>query len=153
MATLSILKRASKLPRSFSFSRVSGNPRQLRFEIPGAVGSPWEGLRVKGLLEFPLSYPTGSVSFFVRPSIYHPNVDPYDGLVCVGAQSPDKLAVLKTGKCVDFHCSVLMTLHSVMLFANPGDCYNQDAAALYARDKALYKAKARADALKKFSKF
>ena len=42
MATLSILKRASKLPRSFSFSRVSGNPRQLRFEIPGAVGSPWE---------------------------------------------------------------------------------------------------------------
>lgn len=79
---IGVLTRKKELPATFKISKDSESCRVWNFSLPGAKGSPWEGYQITGKLLFAPAYPKGSVSIFFKPAIYHPNVDPMDGLVC-----------------------------------------------------------------------
>ena len=69
--------------------------------MPGAMGSPWDGFEVSGKLEFPMGYPEGSISIFLQPVIFHPNIHPSDGLMCDISIKSEGIKKVKTCKNYD----------------------------------------------------
>ena len=73
---------SKELPSTFFLSKEKSECRVWNFSLPGPKRSPWEGYMLSGELVFPVSYPEGSIAIYLKPSVFHPNIDPTDGLVC-----------------------------------------------------------------------
>ena len=96
---LKLMKVMGEVPSTFWFSKERSNCRVWNFKIPGAKRSAWEGYELSGKLVFPPNYPKGSIAIYLKPAIFHPNIDPFDGLVCdasISAQGLDRLSSRKS---------------------------------------------------------
>ena len=77
-----IMKLRKEIPSCLSIKKSSKSCYEWKFTLPGPKGSPWEDFLLSGKLLFPASYPDGSISIVMEPPLFHPNIDPSDGLVC-----------------------------------------------------------------------
>ncbi|CAK0736751.1 Ubiquitin-conjugating enzyme E2 5 [Coccomyxa viridis] len=114
---------------------VNDNVNELYVEFKGPKESPYEGGFWRVHVELPDAYPYKSPSIGFVNRIYHPNVDEMAGSVCLDVinqtWSPmfDLLNVFET------------FLPQLLLYPNPTDPLNGEAAALLMREPEAYNAK------------
>ncbi|KAK9820877.1 hypothetical protein WJX74_000431 [Apatococcus lobatus] len=114
-------------------------------EFKGPPDSPYEGGYWRVRVELPDAYPYKSPSIGFINKIYHPNVDEMAGSVCLDVinqtWSPmfDLLNVFET------------FLPQLLLYPNPSDPLNGEAAALLLREPEMYKAKVK-DYVQRYAK-
>ncbi|XP_022684538.1 ubiquitin-conjugating enzyme E2 28-like [Setaria italica] len=115
---------------------------RLRWQVVvvGPEGSPYDGGVFAVRLEFPRDYPFKAPKVFFATKVYHPNVDPRTGLVCLDfltdknwwtpAWSVDKVLLV-----------VVSLLHEPVM---DGVAINREAAYLYKKKRLVYEEIARA---------
>ncbi|XP_051141315.1 ubiquitin-conjugating enzyme E2 4-like [Andrographis paniculata] len=121
----------------YAVETINDGINELNVEFHGPKESPYEGGVWKVRVELPDAYPYKSPSIGFVNKIFHPNVDELSGSVCLDvinqSWSPmfDLLNVFE------------VFLPQLLLYPNPSDPLNGDAASLMMKDKAQYDQKVR----------
>ncbi|CAI0455654.1 unnamed protein product [Linum tenue] len=116
----------------YTVETINDGINEFNVEFHGPKESLYEGGVWKVRVELPDAYPYKSPSIGFLNKIYHPNVDEMSGSVCLDvinqSWSPmfDLLNVFE------------VFLPQLLLYPNPGDPLNADAAALMMNDKKQY---------------
>ncbi|GBF93293.1 ubiquitin-conjugating enzyme E2 [Raphidocelis subcapitata] len=127
---------------------VEDNISEFCVHFAGPKDSPYEGGVWKVHVELPESYPYKSPSIGFHNKLYHPNVDEGSGSVCLDVinqtWSPmfDLINVFETWSPMFDLINVFeVFLPQLLLYPNPTDPLNGEAAALLMRDPAGYAAR------------
>lgn len=110
---------------------------ELYVTFKGPKGSLYEGGTWKVHVELPESYPYKSPSIGFVNRIYHPNVDESAGSVCLDIINQSWSPMFDLFNVFD------QFLPQLLLYPNPSDPLNGEAAALMMRDSEAYKEKVR----------
>ncbi|KAK3926371.1 Protein PEROXIN-4 [Frankliniella fusca] len=80
-----VLKDIARLAKSTSdiFPLDGSDMTSIKAAIAGKVGTPFEGGMFSVTISIPTEYPFKYPKFHIKDKIFHPNVHPYDGRVCV----------------------------------------------------------------------
>jgi len=118
--------------RDYKVETVKDCLNEFYVEFKGPRDSPYNGRVWKIHVEIPDAYPYKSPSIGFLNRIYHPNVDEMSGSVC--------LDVLNQSWSPMFDLSNIFEvfLPQLLLYPNPTDPLNEEAAALMMRDRNLY---------------
>ncbi|GBF93291.1 ubiquitin-conjugating enzyme E2 [Raphidocelis subcapitata] len=119
----------------FSVELVNDNICDLTVDFVGPKDSPYEGGVWKVHVELPESYPYKSPSIGFHNKIYHPNVDFRSGSVCLDVINQTWSPMF------DLINVFEVFLPQLLLYPNPTDPLNGEAAALLMRDPAGYAAR------------
>ncbi|KIZ01797.1 ubiquitin-conjugating enzyme E2 H [Monoraphidium neglectum] len=114
---------------------VDDNICEFTVEFGGPKDSPYEGGVWKVHVELPESYPYKSPSIGFVNKIYHPNVDEGAGSVCLDVINQTWSPMF------DLINVFEVFLPQLLLYPNPTDPLNGEAAALLMRDPAAYNAR------------
>ena len=121
----------------YKVNLVDDNPSDIYVVFHGPKDSPYQGGSWRVHVELPDGYPYKSPSIGFCNRLYHPNVDEMSGAVCLDVinqtWSPmfDLLNVFE------------VFLPQLLLYPNPADPLNGEAAALMLREPERYQAKIR----------
>ncbi|KAF3775672.1 Ubiquitin-conjugating enzyme E2 5 [Nymphaea thermarum] len=121
----------------YAVETINDGIGEFNVEFRGPKDSPYEGGFWKVHVELPEAYPYKSPSIGFLNKIFHPNVDELSGSVCLDVinqtWSPmfDLLNVFE------------VFLPQLLLYPNPTDPLNSDAASLMMRDKQQFEQKVR----------
>lgn len=109
----------------------SGDLSCLRFELDGPEGTPFREGRFLVALEFDEQYPEVPPRGFFRTPIFHPNVAPETGDICVNAlkRDWDKSLGLR---------HILVVIRCLLVEPNPESALNEVAGRLLLEDYAAY---------------
>jgi len=110
----------------------ANSPRDFYVKLQGPKTSPYEGGIWKVHVTLPQNYPYSSPSIGFCNTIYHPNVDQASGSVCLDVINQTWSPMF------DLVNVFSVFLPQLLLYPNPSDPLNGEAAALMLQDKANY---------------
>ncbi|MBA0861451.1 hypothetical protein Goshw_027964 [Gossypium schwendimanii] len=130
----------------YKVEMINDGMQEFYVEFNGPKDSPYHGGVWKIRVELPDAYPYKSPSIGFINKIYHPNVDEMSGSVCLDVINQTWSPMF--GK----HCTLYLVflilsylvnvfevfLPQLLLYPNPSDPLNGEAAALMMRDRAAY---------------
>jgi len=116
---------------------VGESPAEYFITFYGPKDSPYEGGRWKVRVELPPQYPYKSPSIGFINKIYHPNVDEASGSVCLDVINQTWSPMFDLVNIFE------VFLPQLLLYPNPTDPLNGEAAALALKEPERYKAKIR----------
>eukprot|EP00457_Paulinella_chromatophora_P012002 gb/GEZN01012172.1/.p1 GENE.gb/GEZN01012172.1/~~gb/GEZN01012172.1/.p1 ORF type:complete len:219 (+),score=39.28 gb/GEZN01012172.1/:77-733(+) len=124
------------LVSNFEVSQTDSKER-LFVKFEGPKDSPYEGGIWKVLVSLPVAYPFKSPSIGFCNKIYHPNIDLASGSVCLDVINQTWSPMF------DLVNIFSIFLPQLLLYPNPSDPLNGEAAALLLQDKASYEKRVR----------
>ena len=114
---------------------INNSTKEFEVDFEGPADSPYEGGTWQVRVELPEDYPYKSPSIGFKNRMYHPNVDETAGSVCLDV-------INQTWSPMYDLVNVFETfLPQLLLYPNPTDPLNGEAAALLLREPEAYKTK------------
>ncbi|TID21638.1 Ubiquitin-conjugating enzyme E2 S-C [Venturia nashicola] len=104
--------------------------------LTGAEGTPFSSGLFALDLKMPPTYPQSAPTAFFRTKIFHPNVDPATGAICVDTLKRDWTSTLTLR-------DVLVTISCLLVFPNAASALNSEAGRLLEEDFGEFERKAR----------
>ncbi|KAE9981451.1 hypothetical protein EG328_011602 [Venturia inaequalis] len=104
--------------------------------LTGAEGTPFSSGLFALDLKMPPTYPQSAPTAFFRTKIFHPNVDPGTGAICVDTLKRDWTPTLTLR-------DVLVTISCLLVFPNAASALNSEAGRLLEEDFGEFERKAR----------
>lgn len=104
--------------------------------LTGAEGTPFSSGLFALDLKIPPTYPQSAPTAFFRTKIFHPNVDPGTGAICVDTLKRDWTPTLTLK-------DVLVTISCLLVFPNAASALNSEAGRLLEEDFGEFERKAR----------
>jgi ubiquitin-conjugating enzyme E2 S len=104
--------------------------------LTGAEGTPFSSGLFALDLKMPPTYPQAAPTAFFRTKIFHPNVDPSTGAICVDTLKRDWTPTLTLK-------DVLVTISCLLVFPNAASALNSEAGRLLEEDFSEFERKAR----------
>ncbi|EPS69444.1 ubiquitin carrier protein [Genlisea aurea] len=116
----------------YKVETINDGVQEFFVHFHGPSGSPYHGGVWKIRVELPDAYPYKSPSIGFMNKIYHPNVDEISGSVCLDVINQ------KWSPMFDLVNVFEVFMPQLLLYPNPSDPLNGEAAALMMRDRAAY---------------
>lgn len=121
----------------YKVNLVDDNPSDIYVIFHGPKDSPYQGGSWRVHVELPEGYPYKSPSIGFCNRLYHPNVDEMSGAVCLDVINQTWSPMFDLLNVFD------VFLPQLLLYPNPADPLNGEAAALMLREPDRYNAKIR----------
>jgi len=121
----------------FKVTLVDDSPSDMYIIFHGPKDSPYQGGSWRVHVELPEGYPYKSPSIGFCNRMYHPNVDEMSGAVCLDVINQTWSPMFDLLNVFD------VFLPQLLLYPNPADPLNGEAAALMLREPERYQAKIR----------
>ncbi|EYU42972.1 hypothetical protein MIMGU_mgv1a0146272mg, partial [Erythranthe guttata] len=119
----------------YKVEMINDGMHQFYVHFHGPSDSPYHGGVWKVRVELPDAYPYKSPSIGFINKMYHPNVDETSGSVCLDVINQTWSPMFDLVNVFE------VFLPQLLLYPNPSDPLNGEAAALMMRDKAAYEQK------------
>lgn len=113
-----------------------GSLQNIPVIILGPEATPYFGGAWKMVIKVPTDYPQSPPKAYFSTRIFHPNVQPSTGEVCVDTLKRDWTAATSL-------CDILITIRCLLVQPNPESALNEDAGKLLLEDYAAFSRTAR----------
>ncbi|AOW01176.1 ubiquitin-conjugating enzyme/RWD-like protein [Yarrowia lipolytica] len=127
----------SKTPADICVPRdYDGSLQNVAIVILGPEATPYYGGAWQMVIKVPSDYPQSAPKAFFKTRIFHPNVQPSTGEVCVDTLKRDWTPTTSL-------CDILVTIRCLLVHPNPESALNEEAGKLLLEDYAAFSRTAR----------
>ncbi|KAG5359542.1 Ubiquitin-conjugating enzyme E2 S-A [Yarrowia sp. C11] len=127
----------SKTPADICVSPdYDGSLQNIAIVILGPEATPYHGGAWQMVIKVPSDYPQSAPKAFFKTRIFHPNVQPSTGEVCVDTLKRDWTPTTSL-------CDILITIRCLLVHPNPESALNEEAGKLLLEDYAAFSRTAR----------
>lgn len=113
-----------------------GSLQNISIVILGPEATPYSGGAWQMVIKVPSDYPQSAPKAYFKTRIFHPNVQPSTGEVCVDTLKRDWTPTTSL-------CDILVTIRCLLVHPNPESALNEEAGKLLLEDYAAFSRTAR----------